>query len=91
MLCGRILLFLAKLLPLTERSGVNLHGNFNTSNTTTVEEAEEASGGQGACVGVGVLGALPLIEACWVRGDEIGSEGVGCAVACGSDVHQTPS
>lgn len=44
MLCGRVLLFLAKLLPLTERSGVNLGGGFNTDNTTPVEEVQEVRG-----------------------------------------------
>lgn len=43
MLCGRVLLFLAKFLPLTERSGVNLQGAFNTDNVTPVEEVQEAS------------------------------------------------
>lgn len=41
MLCGRVLLFLAKQLPLTERSGVNLGGSFNTDNTTPMEEVQE--------------------------------------------------
>lgn len=44
MLCGRILLFLAKLLPLTERSGVNLGGAFNTDNSTPVEDVQEVGG-----------------------------------------------
>ena len=44
MLCGRVLLFLAKLLPLTERSGVNLNGAFNTDNATPVEEVAEVGG-----------------------------------------------
>ncbi|KAL4439830.1 hypothetical protein ABPG75_002831 [Micractinium tetrahymenae] len=43
MLCGRVLLFLAKLLPLTERSGVNLGGAFNTDNVTPVEEVQEGA------------------------------------------------
>ncbi|EFN51183.1 hypothetical protein CHLNCDRAFT_55304 [Chlorella variabilis] len=43
MLCGRILLFLAKLLPLTERSGVNLGGAFNTDNSTPVEDVQEGA------------------------------------------------
>ncbi|KAI3431826.1 hypothetical protein D9Q98_010579 [Chlorella vulgaris] len=43
MLCGRILLFLAKLLPLTERSGVNLGGSFNTDNATPVEDVQEGA------------------------------------------------
>lgn len=41
MLCGRVLLFLAKFLPLTERSGVNLQGAFNADNVTPVEEVQE--------------------------------------------------
>lgn len=41
LLCGRVLLFLAKLLPLTERSGVNLTGAFNADNDTPVEEVAE--------------------------------------------------
>lgn len=41
LLCGRILLFLAKFLSLTERSGVNLHGVCNTENTTPVEDVQE--------------------------------------------------
>lgn len=45
MLCGRILLFLAKLLPLTERSGVNLGGSFNTDNATPVEDVQEVGAG----------------------------------------------
>ncbi|PSC69291.1 THO complex subunit 1 isoform X1 isoform B [Micractinium conductrix] len=43
LLCGRVLLFLAKLLPLTERSGVNLGGAFNTDNVTPVEEVAEGA------------------------------------------------
>lgn len=43
MLCGRILLFLAKLLPLTEKSGVNLHGSFNTQNVTPIADVQEGA------------------------------------------------
>lgn len=49
MLCGRVLLFLAKLLPLTERSGVNLGGGFNTDNTTPVEDVQEV-GAAALCI-----------------------------------------
>lgn len=35
--CGRIIVFLAKYLPLNEKSGLNLPGHFNTDNTTTYE------------------------------------------------------
>lgn len=37
LLCGRVLMFLANVLPLSERSGVNLKGEFN-KNTTEFEE-----------------------------------------------------
>ena len=36
--CGRIVMFLAYVYPLNERSGVNLKGDVNTSNTTEYEE-----------------------------------------------------
>lgn len=36
--CGRILILLAKSLPLTEKSGLNLISQFNTANTTIYEE-----------------------------------------------------
>jgi hypothetical protein len=36
---GTIQMFLAKTLPLTHRSGVNLRGFLNTSNTTSIEDA----------------------------------------------------
>lgn len=36
-LCGRVLMFLAKFLPLTERSGVNLYGTFHVDNVTPIE------------------------------------------------------
>lgn len=38
--CGRILLFLAQIFPLGERSGVNLRGEFNKENITTFEDVE---------------------------------------------------
>lgn len=42
--CGEILLFLSKLFPSGERSGVNLRGNFNLDNVTLVEPAGPAAG-----------------------------------------------
>lgn len=39
--CGRILLFLASIFPLGERSGVNLRGEFNKENVTTFEVVTE--------------------------------------------------
>jgi THO complex subunit 1 len=38
--CGRILLFLASIFPLGERSGVNLRGEFNKENITYFEPEE---------------------------------------------------
>ena len=38
--CGRILLFLASIFPLGERSGVNLRGEFNKENITGFELEE---------------------------------------------------
>jgi len=39
--CGKILMFLAKVFPLSERSGVNVKSAFNLTNVTEVEESEE--------------------------------------------------
>ncbi|KAF9115955.1 DNA repair protein rad50 [Mortierella sp. AM989] len=38
--CGRILMLLASVFPLTERSGVNLRGEFNIENVTLVESED---------------------------------------------------
>ena len=35
--CGRIMIFLAKCFPLSDRSGVNLRGEFNVDNVTHIE------------------------------------------------------
>ena len=40
--CGRILSFLASVFPSSERSGVNLRGDFNVENTTVFEDLENA-------------------------------------------------
>ncbi len=40
-LCGRISLFLARFLPLDDRSGVNLTAAVNSTNTTPVEDPEQ--------------------------------------------------
>ncbi|CAD6195861.1 unnamed protein product [Caenorhabditis auriculariae] len=36
--CGRILFFLSRFLPLSEKSGLNLMGHFNSQNVTKYEE-----------------------------------------------------
>jgi len=41
LLCGRLLILVAKLLPLSERSGVNLVGGFDVDNKTDFVELEE--------------------------------------------------
>uniref|UniRef100_A0A1I7UGN4 Death domain-containing protein n=1 Tax=Caenorhabditis tropicalis TaxID=1561998 RepID=A0A1I7UGN4_9PELO len=41
--CGRIMFFLSRFLPLTERSGVNFMGHFNTLNVTNYEETDTAA------------------------------------------------
>jgi len=46
--CGRILLFLAKFFPVSERSGLNVVSEFNLENTTVFSSAEEASDANGA-------------------------------------------
>ena len=42
-LCGRITMFLTQLLPLLDRSGVNVQGAFNDSHSTPVEDVPEVS------------------------------------------------
>ncbi|WKX94801.1 hypothetical protein Q1695_011793 [Nippostrongylus brasiliensis] len=38
--CGRILFFLSRYLPLSEKSGLNLMGHFNTQNVTKFDTSE---------------------------------------------------
>ena len=49
--CGRILLFLAKFFPFSERSGLNVVSEFNLENTTVFSSAEEASDANGGLTG----------------------------------------
>lgn len=39
--CGRVLMFLTAILPISERSGINLMGKINTTNVTDYETAED--------------------------------------------------
>ena len=39
--CGRILLFLARFFPITERSGLNVVSEFNLDNTTVYSERND--------------------------------------------------
>ncbi|XP_063073611.1 THO complex subunit 1 isoform X3 [Engraulis encrasicolus] len=41
--CGRIQLFLARLFPLSEKSGLNLQSQFNVDNVTVFNETEQES------------------------------------------------
>jgi THO complex subunit 1 len=50
-LCGRILMFLTCLLPLLDRSGLNVLGQFNTSHSTPVEEVAEVRPRHQPCAG----------------------------------------
>eukprot|EP00871_Galdieria_phlegrea_P000967 jgi/Galph1/1871/GphlegSOOS_G553.1 len=51
--CGRLILLLASALPPTERSGVNVKGNFHISNTTEYWKPEEHMTEEGA---------LPMVD-----------------------------
>ena len=49
MFCGRILVFLAKFFPVSERSGLNVISEFNVENTTVfgaegMEEEDKEEG-----------------------------------------------
>jgi len=39
--CGRVLLFLTALYPISEKSAVNLTGKINQNNTTTFDSEEQ--------------------------------------------------
>ena len=45
--CGRILLFLAKFFPVSERSGLNVVSEFNLENTTVYSTADEVADANG--------------------------------------------
>ncbi|KAI8613097.1 THO complex, subunit THOC1 [Chytriomyces sp. MP71] len=61
--CGRILLFLTAAFPLTERSGVNLRGDFNVDNTTVVvQEDLDVDFPAGAFEGMEVDEAPPGVD-----------------------------
>jgi hypothetical protein len=63
-LCGRILIFLAYVFPLSERSGVNVRGEFNTENVTDYEGADAPSAAAGAGEGAVLLLLLLLLLLC---------------------------
>jgi len=42
--CGRILLFLAKFFPISERSGLNVVSEFNLENATVLRKADDENG-----------------------------------------------
>ncbi len=43
MFCGRVLVFLARSLPLTEKSGLNMNSQFNTDNVTKIDEQDQTA------------------------------------------------
>ena len=43
--CGRILLFLAKFFPFSERSGLNVISEFNLDNVTSFSKVQEIFSG----------------------------------------------
>lgn len=57
--CGRILMFLAYVYPLSERSGVNVTGTFNVANVTKFDEegGDEAKGSDSGDKDVDMAGA----------------------------------
>lgn len=64
--CGRILIFLSLVFPLSERSAVNLRGEYNTDNITTFEEAQKgesqgSSGDHGAMTSSNIPPILPPV------------------------------
>ena len=44
--CGRVLVFLARAFPLSERSAVNVKSLYNTGNSTEFEELEAEDGAE---------------------------------------------
>jgi hypothetical protein len=59
-LAGRILVFLSSVFPLSEPSGLNKKGAFNTENTTAYETEEELSA---AAAGAGAAAAAAAAAA----------------------------
>ncbi|KAI1718465.1 THO complex subunit 1 transcription elongation factor domain-containing protein [Ditylenchus destructor] len=53
--CGRILILLARSLPLNEKSGLNLPGHFNTENTTSYEQDKTEEPDEDADMEVGEI------------------------------------
>lgn len=43
-LCGRVLIYLSRVFPSGERSGVNLRGDLNVDNTTTIDTVDHPDG-----------------------------------------------
>jgi len=64
-LSGKILLFLAYVCPLSERSGVNLSGAVNKDNATLVEDEAAAAASNGADEGDGEVVDPALYTSFW--------------------------
>ncbi len=66
-LCGRVLLLLAALFPLSERSALNITGQYNRGNVTEWEPAEAAAAGlnDGADAEEGELIDVQFYDSFW--------------------------
>lgn len=58
--CGRILLFLAKFFPFSERSGLNVVSEFNLDNSTTFGVKEDNLGLLETSTGEGEKNAMEI-------------------------------
>ena len=63
-LAGRILMFLSSVFPLSEPSGLNKKGAYNTENTTTFEAEEELAAAAAASAAPGVPGESAMGDDC---------------------------
>ena len=63
-LAGRILMFLSSVFPLSEPSGLNKKGTYNTENTTTFEAEEELAAAAAATAAHGVPGESAMGDDC---------------------------
>jgi len=66
-LCGRVLLLLAAMFPLSERSALNIQGAYNRANVTEWEHGEAAAAGLdgGADAEEGELINVEFYDAFW--------------------------
>jgi THO complex subunit 1 len=62
--CGRILIFLAYVFPLSDRSGLNVKSEYNVANVTVCEEPPSSSGAlpSGSASGTGTEGSSTSMD-----------------------------